>query len=109
MAEGETLKPRWVRLLIVSVYNNYDTVASSATVYGTLSSEKYMNVFIGHWLIWQVGSSNGLQFGLLLLESSISRLFMYVDVLFISIYSISLDSSDYKVVSTLLMFTNSYM
>ena len=32
-----------------------------------------------------------------------------LDALFISIYSISLDSSEYKVVSTLLMFTNSYM
>ena len=90
----------------------YDTVASTATVVGTLYLREIHVCFylvIGHWLIRQVGFSKGLRFGLLLLESSISRLFMYVDVLFISIYSISLDSSDYKVVSTLLMFTNSYM
>ena len=58
---------------------------------------------------WQVGFSKGLRFGLLLLESAISRLFLYVDAPFISIYSISLVSSDYKVDNTLLMFTDSYM
>lgn len=90
----------------------YGTVASTATVFGTLYIREIHVCFylvIEHWLIRHVGFSKGKRFGLLLLESSISQLFLYVDALFISIYNISLDPSDYKVGSTLLMFTDSYM
>ena len=98
--------------MVFNMNDYYDTVASTATVVGTLYLREIHVCFylvIGHWLIRQVGFSKGLRFGLLLLESAISRLFLYVDAPFISIYSISLDSSDYKVDNTLLMFTISYM